>query len=331
MMFRNKVVNLLTILISHFFLPQMFFVLFAYGLIPGLFFMVAAFHQTLKFARDYRWRNLVGCAVCMAISIVLKKNYMIAAIAIMIFLGMKLLKKSRNWKALIAIAAVLVGMFLPNNLLKLYYESRTGGNLDGGIPSVLWLVMGTEMKQSSRGAPGGYDGTHMLLYKDVAGCNTELAAEIGRECVELNLKKMASDPLKAVKFFRDKTVYQWTDPMYQSIWSGPLEETGQYTHTALLKSVYTEDTADKLVYFFSKFITVLIWCGLCAFLFIRKNKPDEWMLFALFVLGGLIFHTFWEGKSQYIYPYVFCLIPISACGIVLLAEKLGNRGKRYEE
>ncbi len=320
-MFASKSINILVILLTHLFLPQSFFILFAYGLIPGLFFAVAAFYQTLKFAKNYKVRNLVGLALCIAAAVLLKKNYMIAGLAIVIYLLLKLMPKDRNRKAWIAIAAVLVGMFAPNHFLKLYYENKTGGELDGGMPSVLWVAMGTDMGNSRRGAPGSYNGVHVAAYK-MAGYDTKKAAEYGWTGVEYNLKKMVKQPLRALKFFKEKTTYQWTDPMYQSVWSGPLEHTEQYTHTDLLRSIYNGGTAEKMVCAFSKLVTILIWLGFCAFLFLRKRRCEEWILFGLFFIGGFVFQSFWEGKSQYIYPYVFCLIPMAMCGFVQAAKKL---------
>ena len=39
-------------------------------------------------------------------------------------------------------------------------------------------------------------------------------------------------------------------------------------------------------------------------------------------LGGFFFHLMWETKSQYVYPYVFMLIPMSALGIDLIGAWL---------
>ena len=63
------------------------------------------------------------------------------------------------------------------------------------------------------------------------------------------------------------------------------------------------------------------------FLLLHRKRFEGWELFTLFFVGGLIFHTFWEGKSQYTYPYVFCLIPFAAYAFYAMSEKLEARGR----
>ena len=45
----------------------------------------------------------------------------------------------------------------------------------------------------------------------------------------------------------------------------------------------------------------------------------EQLFLPLAVLGGFLFHTLWEAKSQYILPYFVCMLPCAAAG---LAEAL---------
>ena len=99
--------------------------------------------------------------------------------------------------------------------------------------------------------------------------------------------------------------------MYQSVWSGPLESCNQYTHTELLQSIYNGKNAENAIATFSKFLCLVIWAFSFLFVYKHANKHDGWQIMFLFFIGGLIFHTLWEGKSQYIYPYVFCMIPFA--------------------
>ena len=139
---------------------------------------------------------------------------------------------------------------------------------------------------------------------------------------------MKNDPMQTVEFFRDKTVSQWCDPMFQSAWSGPLEDCGQYTHTELLRSIYTGGTAETVIACFSKLVVLLIFGATVVFLVFWRKQTDGWELLVAFFLGGLLFHTFWEAKSQYIYPYVFCLIPLAAGSISKMTYYIKNKSDR---
>jgi len=47
----------------------------------------------------------------------------------------------------------------------------------------------------------------------------------------------------------------------------------------------------------------------------------QWQLPFLLLVGGFLFHTVWEGKSQYIYPYLFGLIPFAAFALSDVFER----------
>ena len=46
----------------------------------------------------------------------------------------------------------------------------------------------------------------------------------------------------------------------------------------------------------------------------------EQLFLPMAVLGGFLFHTLWEGKSQYILPYFICMLPCAAAGIAEALE-----------
>ena len=86
----------------------------------------------------------------------------------------------------------------------------------------------------------------------------------------------------------------------------------QQTYTAVLQSLYSGGTVENLLGMYCKGLSFLLWGSYAAYLLTSGKKENGWEIAALFLMGGFIFHIFWEGKSQYIYPYVFCLIPFCA-------------------
>jgi len=66
--------------------------------------------------------------------------------------------------------------------------------------------------------------------------------------------------------------------------------------------------------------------------FIRKMPLYSLELFSiLFFLGGFLFHIAWETKSQYVYPYVILLVPITARGISVVLESVKRAIKLRQE
>ena len=144
-LFQEKAIAALTLLCSFAFLPQLFFTLFVYGLIPGFFFLYAAFYQALRFARAHRWRNLLALVLLSAGAVVLKSNYAIGIVAIWIYLVLELLKGKWNWKTAAALVCLALCLVVPGKLVKGCFQSITGCPASGGTPMILYLAMGTDI------------------------------------------------------------------------------------------------------------------------------------------------------------------------------------------
>ena len=319
-LFQNRAISLLTLLCSFAFLPQLFFILFVYGTVPGLFCMISAFYHTLRFTREKKVKNLIALILFCAGAVVLKSNYAIGIIAIAIYLMLQMLKEKATMKMAVALLSVLLCLVVPNRLVKGYYEAKTGADLSQGTPEILWVAMGTNIDNWACTA-GWYDGTNYRIYNE-AGYDRETASQMGMEMLRENLEKIRQQPKKALDFLQNKIISQWCEPLYESLWSGPMEAAGQETYTRITESLYCDGLAEDTMTVVCKFVSMLIWVGTLVFLICCGRKTEGWELFLMYFLGGLIFHTFWEGKSQYTYPYVFCLIPCAMAGFWELSRRM---------
>ncbi len=327
-LFNNKTTTFITIIFSFAFLPQLFFILFAYSLIPGFFFMVSAFYNTLKFTSTANYKNMSFAVISLSVSVCFKQNFLIGAIAILIYLLLQILKDIKsNKKYIIAFLCFCICLFIPTKLIGFYYNTKTEIPLAEGTPSVLWIAMGTDIDNRISG-PGWYNSYNYETYTN-AEYDSEKAAKTGKEGLKQNIAKMKSAPSKTMHFFIDKTISQWCEPMFQSIWSGPLEDCKQFTHTRILKSIYNGGKLEHIIALFSKtLVLAILFFSLSVFGF-DKNIISKYGVFLLFFLGGLLFHTIWEGKSQYIYPYVFTLIPLAAYGIQNSLTKFNQKNLKH--
>lgn len=319
---KSRGTALITVVLSFAFLPQFFFILFAYGLIPGFFFTLFAFYHAIRFTHFHKIHNAVLAIVGASVSVTLKQNFLIAVIAVLIYWLLNALRSRKKAlaKTLVAAAALGICFSLPMQCIQLYYEQKTGADLSEGTPAVLWIAMGTDLDNTHR-APGWYSGFNYTTYT-VSDYDPERATELGIKRLKENLAEIKEAPEEALQFFKDKTISQWCEPMYQSVWSGPLEACNQHTHTPLLQSIYNGEAAEGQIAFVSKTLVLVIFGFTLLFLLLRRKTVLGWELLLLFFIGGLIFHTFWEGKSQYIYPYVFCLIPTASIGMGWITEKI---------
>ena len=323
-LFGNHLTNLLAIVLSFAFLPQFFFILFAYGNIPSFFFLALAFYHTLRFTGEHRLQNLVVVFLSAAVAVLLRKNCMIGVVAIGICLLLDMLKKYTH-KHLLLILLLAAGMILPSNLVSSYFLQKADVQ-EAGSPTVLWVAMGTDIDNNTRG-PGWYNSFNYSAFKKAVG-DPQRAHEIGMAKLTENADKIKQEPAKALSFFSRKIISQWCEPVFQSVWSGPLESCGQNTHTALLQSLYNGEKAEAVLAFFCRALVVALW-GL-AVLFLVENRQGEsgWELFFLFMIGGFLFHIVWEAKSQYIYQYVLVLVPFSAQALSRKLQTFHFRSKR---
>ena len=324
LVFKDKTTTLITTFVAFSFLPQFFFILFAYGLIPGFFFMTLGFYNAIKFSYEKRIPNAVYAVIGASVAAFFKQNFLIGAIAILIYLILRLFAErgKEKLKFLVVALCLVAFLFVPTEAVKIYYRAKTDTKLDQGTPAILWVAMGTDIDNRYLG-PGWYTGFNYSGYTQ-SEYNSEKATELGIKKLEENIAKIKAEPKKAMDFFIDKTKSQWCEPMFQSVWSGPLEDCNQKTHTELLRSIYTGKRAESVVADLAKMILISVLFFTFVFLVRCSGKHDGWEIALMFIVGGLIFHTFWEGKSQYTYPYVFTLIPFACHGIKITVVKFGN-------
>ncbi len=322
-LFGDRLTNNLTIILSFAFLPQLFFILFAYGNIPGLFFMLFAFYHTLCFVREHRTVSLILAVVGGCVTVLLRKNFIIGVIAIAIYVCLDMLRRF-SIKHLILLVSVGISLLLPLKLLPAIFIGETSG-----MPSVLWLAMGTDIDNTVCG-PGWYDGSHYYIFES-SDYDPAAAQEKGVEKLQHNIDKITEDPSAAFRFFVNKTASQWSDPLYQSLWTGPMEECGQHTHTPLLQSLYTGGAAETVLSSAMKSFS-LAFFGLCLLFLLRyKASYDGWQMGFLTLIGGFLFHLVWEGKSQYIYPYFFSLMPFAALSLARIVTAIQSKIKKTAE
>ncbi|HFI0516373.1 TPA: hypothetical protein ACGOXF_001912, partial [Streptococcus suis] len=67
-------------------------------------------------------------------------------------------------------------------------------------------------------------------------------------------------------------------------------------------------------------------------LFKKINDVDfNLLIFLIYLIGGFIFHIFWETKARYVFPYVYLLLPIVAFNISYFSNKLFSNRREYSQ
>lgn len=310
----------ITILFSFAFLAPLFFILFAYGLIPGCAAMCGGLYLLLRFVQGERWRALLGGAMLMAIAAFMKKNFAIATVAVVIVLVLWTMQKP-SWRRALAVLSVMVVCVAFRPLAHAAFTAVTGVPMSEGMPSVLWVAMGTDPDNEAL-APGWFNYYNQFTFRD-SGYDSEIASATGREKICDNLTRFKRDPKLALDFFGRKLISVWCEPTFESILSGPLEIREQPSYTRVCRSIYGEGKAYWMIYHELKAFVLLVLFGTLAGLVHERRRPERYLLPCLHLLGGVLFHLAWEGKSQYVYPYILLLIPLCASALARAARKIG--------
>lgn len=316
----DPLVSRMTVVLSFAFLPPLFFILFAYGLIPGCAAMCGGLYLLLRFVQGERWRALLGGALLMAIAAFMKKNFAIATVAVVIVLILWAMQKP-SWRRALAVLSVVVVCVAFRPLAHAAFTAVTGVPVSDGAPSVLWVAMGTDPDNEELG-PGWYNHYNENTFKE-SQYDAEIASAAGREKLRNNLVRYGKDPKLALRFFGKKLVSIWCEPTFQSIWTGPLELSDQETYTRITHSIYNGGSAYWVIYHGMKALMLIVLFGTLAGLVHERRRPERYLLPCLHLLGGVLFHLAWEGKSQYVYPYILLLIPLCASTVARVARRIG--------
>lgn len=312
-----------TALLLILYLPFSFYILFAYGTMPGFGLSCLSLYETGRFVREERWKDIWIGAAAMLASILLKSNYLIVWVALFLYLASAGVFRRRF--RLLAGAALLIMVCLAGSRgFDFCMEQVTGNSVSGGIPMTAWAEMG--LQEGSRG-PGWYNGYNVRVFWENGG-EKEAAAEAIRKDISETLSDMKEAPGDAVRFFVKKTASIWAEPTFQGLW---IQEVGggswllPEVTDSLLKKGGILNAAFLAA---ADWIQTLVYAG--AFLGILVNfKRMRWdaLIPGIIFIGGFLFHLVWEAKGQYTVCYFVFLIPYAWMGI----RNMGCRLVRFIE
>lgn len=306
------------------FLPHLFFILFAYGITPGLCFLCYALYFGIRYLKGKGRFSGIWCVVFAVFSCIVRNNNYIGAIALGTGFILYAIKDKKPVR-LVYPAAMLAVTVLSLSLIKWSYGAASGTPVNTGMPKTLWIAMGLQDNEFRMdGWSNAYNEQTYLKYD----CDSEKSSAAAKENIKNRLEYFKNNSGKAYEFFSNKLRSTWTEPTFQSLWSGPLADSGQHMKTGFLKELYGGGTAYEAVNRFGSVITALIYiCSLAGLIYnfiYRRETGFLGLTVCLYLTGGFLFHAVWETKSQYVYPYVYMMIPFAMGSIAKIAEKICN-------
>lgn len=315
---KNKRLTALLILM---YAPTMLYITFTYGTILGLSLSVIGVYCQMKFIISKKWKYCIFTAICLGFAVMLKSNYLIVLVAsVLVYCFYAVAKK--NWRCILGLIGVVVFYFALSKGVTVFIENTANIEVGKGVPTMAWITMGVS---ESGMAPGWYNGYNRQLYIN-SGFNSELAHEKAVSDFIERLGFFKDNPGYTASFFGSKVLSMWCEPTFQSIWIQQVKG-HPYEFPQLVSSLLTYgeplntfywsfyDVLQTVVYFFS-----------FVFICLKYKKLEVYQLLpAIIIIGGFIFHLFWEGKGQYSMTYFYLLLPYAISGFSELTKYLNEK------
>jgi hypothetical protein len=331
LLYKDEKISKILIILLPFFIVMPIVAVFVYGNIVGLAFALFAIFCLLKYLDTKKTRYLILIPFAMLASVILKANYEIILIAIIIVLFLDFLKELKIRNLAIILLTILLIKF-SNPILYEIYEKKSNLEVPAGTPMVSYIAMG--MYESADRAPGWYNADFNVESVYVSNSfDEEATKKESLQVIKDRLVYFKENPLEFAKYYIAKIGSTWFEPAFQTIWtSEAMEENNekleQYYSTQKLIPSMLSGKVSSVIY---KYLDVLeITVFMCSFVYIiwsLKTKSLDYKNIILIIsfLGGFLFHILWETKCIYALPFYFMLLPSASAGLLKIFEFLENK------
>lgn len=317
----------LLLIFSYSFLPIFFYILFIYGNLYGLAMSLAAIKKRLDYRDTEKIRYIVLCAFYLALAYITKTNFIIIAIAVGIYFFIDI--SQRIWRSLFFLICFPLFIGGLSYCVTSGFTSITKLSEHNSQATLTWIKIG--LSENNKRAPGWWDEG-----VDVEWNNGKRNPECLEQNIEFEVKErineLWNDPKYALDFFSRKNAGTWANPEFESnlLLRG---EQSLVSYSPLIKSLsLDEGVVHQVLLNVLNLMQTVLYLGVLLYLIFgeRKRRLEE-MIFLVIFLGGFIFHLFWETKSQYVFIYVFMIIPYAARGYRLLVQQIDGYKKSKKE
>ncbi len=316
----------LFLVLSFLFFPLLFYVTFVYGTLIGLFFALGAVENCITYLEKGNVRHILSAVSLILLARLFKTNYLIFFLGIVFVLLYDFVLCGK--KAHIAfVCGLLCSMVLCNYSITVFTEKLTGIHSKGGMPGELFVMMGLSERESG---PGWWNGFHELVFMNMDFDVQESKKAAGKIIREL-LEKIRKNPFYEAEFFLKKTLSQWSEPTYESLWIQQQRESAGKMAWVSDRLVKGGGRLSQIYILYCDLFQSFLYFGILLYVIFCHKKISSGELFLpVIFIGGFLFHFFWEAKGQYTLPYCVALLPYGVCGYEKLAAKLQEVLERWK-
>lgn len=295
-------------------LPLQLLGTWVYGDIPFYFFLFMFLHYFTLLKKKIRYR--VFAIIAAVLCLIFRRHALIFLLAILL-VSIVSFWESRNKQILmVGILSFILPICATTGIEKMY-SLKSGYEIDGGIPSIAWITMGTIEGESK---PGWFNNYCVPLFYST-DCDRELTQEQALEQLKVQISGFVKDPTYAISFYKRKICTQWNAPYFNT------EQLIEVDDGVSIKGLsgFISNREDSILVFLS-ILQSMVYLGTLIYVLMKsyKGKFSE-TLPEMFILGGFLFSIIWEANARYVFSYFLVMIPLAIVGwnsgITLLNEK----------
>ena len=310
-MSRTKQLALLLLCIL--FTPFSLYVSFIYGTVPGLLFALIALRLEMRYFDGGEWYHALLSALSIAFAVLLKSNYQIFMIAMLIYALVEIIRLGKAKKALLILFVVLFYAAQAKIPISVFAQMR-GAGIPTGVSKWAWVTMGLQEGNNA----GWYNG-YTLNTLINSSFDTNVQEIWVKEDLRNRIDEFLEDTDYARDFFVRKTASQWNEPSFESVVILQGKELG--TDLEWPRTLISEQGNYRLSLYLN-YLNFAITAGAMLFLLLcaKDRHYHHWLVLAMTLIGGFVFHMIWEAKGQYTLPYFVLLLPYTVMGYSRAAE-----------
>lgn len=310
----------ISILLSYLFLVVLNYNSFIYGTVPSMFFLLVLWYLYVKFKGCYNLWYVLGMFICGYIAVSLRQNTQIFLLALIIG-GILGALKSNRVKQIVMVIVLSSLLVMPAKVNEMVYESITGNDVGRGLSAYSWVAMGLYYDEDDVKAPGWFNSLSLEI-DHKAQYDRDKGVEIAKGYIQDSVKRMVNDPQYLGGFMYKKFTSTWNDATFQAVWSSYIPNVDPHK----LVAKFYEDKGYYIQYYnYLKAVYIIILLGVCYYLSRYKVLDARAFPVLIYIVGGVLFHLIWETKSQYVWPYIYVLIPFSGYSVHKLFSYIGSK------
>lgn len=313
----NAFTELIYLMLAVLCYPMYVYTLFIYGEVSSTAVLFIAALLVVSCLEDFHWAKVVGLLVCAGLSTQLRQNSLIVLIGFMVVIAVKLIQKF-HWKRLVMLLVIPIGILLGDMTIKGIYKDQF--QEDGqAIPTMLYITMGTNWEEQNPGWFSGYN--YSVFFEN--DCDPEQATEVAKQDFKAFVSYCIENPSYAVKFYKEKFIAQWNEPMYHCLVMNCkiVEEQSPIMHSLYFGKLRIATEEFMNIYQLVIYTAILGWMLSDLYRYSKKGLQQikqqgiEQQILMVGIFGGFLFSMIWEAKTRYIFPYFLMMMPYAALGI----------------